>query len=134
MATLVRSRLDYLGDSFRLGCISGFGNCSIADGSYCLARAFPKALPFWGPFDASITVRDIRVAKAQDAKRANPAIASDAADIQIEFVETKTGPSALQACVPELKLSDVFRPLPEPARAPSRRKAEEQWGIVKWQT
>jgi hypothetical protein len=87
---------------------------AIAVGMVQIAEAFPKVLPFWAPFDASITIRDIRVAKviSVDAK-VDGSTTTPAAQVQIEFVEEKTGPSPLNACLPELKLQDVFKPRPE---------------------
>ena len=35
-----------------------------------IAGAFPKILPFWAPFDASLTIRDIRLEKATPTEKA----------------------------------------------------------------
>lgn len=75
-----------------------------------IAQAFPTVLPFWAPFDANIAIRNIRVANVSPLE-AKPD--SSSAEVQIEFVESKIGPSTLRDCVPELKLKDVFRPRPE---------------------
>jgi predicted acylesterase/phospholipase RssA len=81
-----------------------------------LARAFPTVLPFWAPFDASIAIRDVRVANVSLlAARADSTV--PAAQIQLEFVQVKTGPSTLKECVSELRLKDVFKPQPDDPEA-----------------
>ena len=53
---------------------------------------------------AKVSLADV----ALNGSRPTPAV-----QIQVEFVEVKTGPSPLYACLPELKLQDVFKPQPE---------------------
>lgn len=93
------------------GWVSAFivGAAALATALVTISAAFPKIFPFWAPFDASIVIRDIRVEKAipTDAKFGGPSD-EPAAELDIEYVEEKTGPSTLRECRPELKLQDVY--------------------------
>src|SRR5215207_3191443 len=89
--------------------VAGFATALVT-----IAAAFPKLIPFLAPFDASILIRDIRVEKARPIEDRS---AGPAAEVNIEYVEEKTGPSTLRECRPELKLQDVYQAQSWPARS-----------------
>src|SRR5229473_4410618 len=93
--------------------VAGFATALVT-----IAAAFPKLIPFLAPFDASILIRDIRVEKARPIVDRSAGSAIDpAAEVNIEYVEEKTGPSTLRECRPELKLQDVYQAQSWPARS-----------------
>ena len=103
-----------------LGWLSAFvvGVAGFATALVTISAAFPKLFPFWAPFDASILIRDVRVEKAAptEANFGGPT-KEPAAEVIIEYVEEKTGPSTLRECRPEVKLQDVYQSQAWPARS-----------------
>jgi hypothetical protein len=83
---------------------------AVATALVTIAAAFPKIIPFWAPFDASILVRDIRVEKVVPIENSsNGTVPQPGAEIHLEYVEEKSGTSTLRECHPELKLQDVYQ-------------------------
>jgi hypothetical protein len=73
-----------------------------------IGENFPKIFPFWAPFNPNISVRDIRVQKAEAVQnRTGDAAPETAVKVEVEYVEEKTGPSTLKHCLPEMRLQDV---------------------------
>jgi hypothetical protein len=63
-------------------------------------------------------VRDVRVEKTTPIDwKFNGSKAEQAAELNVEYVEEKTGPSTLRECRPELKLQDVYQPQSWPSRS-----------------
>jgi hypothetical protein len=94
------------------------GAAGLATGLVAIADTFPKFIPFLAPFDASILVRDIRVPKATLTESTfNSSTAVPAVDLDIEYVEEKTGASRLNACHTELELEEVYLPAAWPSQS-----------------
>jgi hypothetical protein len=80
-----------------------------------IGENFPKIFPFWAPFNANISVRDIRVQKAEAVEnRTADAAPETAVKVEVEYVEEKTGPSALKGCLPEMRLQGVYKAMNQP--------------------
>ena len=92
--------------------VAGFATALVT-----IAAAFPKLIPFLAPYDASILIRDVRVEKVRPIEDRSAGSAVSLAEVNIEYVEEKTGPSTLRECRPELKLQDVYQAQSWPARS-----------------
>jgi hypothetical protein len=73
-----------------------------------IGENFPKIFPFWAPFNASISVRDILVQKAEAVEN------KTAVKVEVQYVEEKMGPSTLKHCLPEIRLQDIYKSTNQP--------------------
>jgi hypothetical protein len=89
------------------GSISAFiiGVSAVSAALVVVATNFPKIFPVFAPFDASILLRDARVVGVASSGSGDQ---NATADITLEYVLEKTGPSTLHNCQPELRLQDVY--------------------------
>ncbi|HEX3502658.1 MAG TPA: hypothetical protein VHU22_04620 [Xanthobacteraceae bacterium] len=99
-----------------------------------IGENFPKIFPFWAPFNANISVRDIRVQKAEAVQnRTANATPETAVKLEVEYVEEKTGPSTLKQCLPEIRLQDVYKSMnqPQDIKEETQAKASDTFLIRK---
>jgi hypothetical protein len=96
-----------------------------------LGAAYPVLLPFWAPFDAAISLRDIRVEKSSPSTSTfSGGLPEDAVNVNITYVEEKKGRSTLRQCLPQLRLDQVYGPTP----ATPRDISEVDWQQEKTET
>lgn len=99
-----------------------------------IGENFPKIFPFWAPFNANISVRDLRILKAEATQtRIAGATPETAVKVDVEYIEEKTGPSTLRHCLPELRLQNVYKSInpPKDIKEETQQKATDTFIVRK---
>jgi hypothetical protein len=122
----------------KIGIVGGIGVLALLLGQIVnIKENVQKLFPWFAPFDASISIRDVRVTKASPTQKVFDGPSPEPAmEVQIEWVQDKTGPSKLTECRPELTLHDEYSGnkwprQPETISDPTQEKVFETFVVRK---